>query len=51
MALPTLPALWSDVLASLDAFLEWDIVRGVLVLSTGLYLGALAMRLLGRALH
>lgn len=51
MALPTLPAMWTDVLAQLNAFLAWDIVRGVMVLSTGLYLGALAMRLLGRALH
>lgn len=51
MAVPTLPTLWADVLTQVNAFLAWDVVKGVIVLTSGLYLGSLAMRMIGRALH
>lgn len=51
MGTPTLPSLWTDVLGQTNAFLAWDVVKGVLVLTSGLYLGSLAMRMIGRALH
>lgn len=51
MTMPTLPAMWTDVLAMVNTFLAWDIVRGFVVTSLGLFLGSLTLRLVGRALH
>lgn len=51
MATPTLPSMWSDVLTMLNSFLSWDIVKGFMVLSIGLFLGSLAMRLIGKTTH
>jgi hypothetical protein len=50
MAVPTLPSMWSDVLLQLNAFLNWDIVKGFMVISVGLFLGSLAMKRIGRTM-
>ena len=51
MTAPTLPSLWSDVLTQLNAFLAWDVVKGTLVLTLGLFLGAMALRQVNKSTH
>jgi hypothetical protein len=51
MTTPTLPSLWGDVLTQLNAFLAWDVVKGTLVLTLGLFLGAMALRQVNKSTH
>ncbi len=51
MTPPTFPSLWSDVLTQLNAFLAWDLVKGFLVITFAILLGAATVAMVTRVAH
>ena len=46
MTPPTLPSLWTDTLTMFNNFMDWDIVKGFMVITIGLVLAGIALRMI-----
>jgi hypothetical protein len=51
MGTPTFPSLWLDVLTQLNNVLNWDFVKGGMILFTAIALGGTAVATIRAALH
>ena len=50
MTAPTLPSLWTDILSFMNAFVQWDAIKGPMEVVIGLFLAGVAFRTLSKNL-
>ncbi len=51
MTTPTYPDMWADLLTQLNALLNWDIIRGPMILVIGMTITVTALAMLARVWH